>query len=106
MLKPLPLLAIEDQSPMADQNEFRPVTPCLKHYEARSDQTGMVDLVSIVIDSNRGEVSIDIQPRQPLPGDKRPEDSVREELEHLRGAIHHILSTPGAISRLVPGPTE
>jgi hypothetical protein len=79
--------------------------PRLSYYECQPDQTGLVGRVTLAIEHEHGEATIDIRLTQPLAGDTPSETAIRRELEMLRAAIDHILSTPGAISRLHPDTT-
>jgi hypothetical protein len=70
----------------------------------RIEQTGKVVQLSVLLQHDHSEVALDIHPTQPLDGDKRSEDLVRQELGRLREALDRILQTPGAISRLGSDP--
>jgi hypothetical protein len=63
----------------------------LKLYQVGVNETGLVGRVVLVIEHDRGEVTIDIHPAPPSAGDTQPELAIRRELVTLREAIDHIL---------------
>ena len=73
-------------------------------WEARPNEGDVVSELTIRVQDDRGEYDIGIRLRQPLAGNERPEELIRQELDHLREALDHIVATPEAISRFRPDP--